>query len=124
MAFLDKVSDLGKNAMKKSGEAVETAKITLKINEVKSKIKDAEIELGKYYYSQYQSGIQLDNAAADICVKMKSMYDEIEELQQSRQEGAEKVTTSDSAVKFCPNCGAKLSGEAKFCGGCGGKVED
>jgi uncharacterized protein (DUF2164 family) len=123
MAFLDKVSDLGKNAVKKTSEAAEAAKVNLQIKEIKSKIKDTEIELGKFYYNQYQNGTQLEDSAMEICAKIKSMYNEIEGLDDSRQADTCK-TTSDSSVKFCSNCGAKLNSEAKFCGSCGGKVEE
>ncbi len=95
MAFLDKVSDLGKSAMKKAGEGVEAGKIALKINEEKGKIKDAEIELGKYIYSQYLNGAEYDST----------------------------TTATAEAGKFCPHCGVKQSGESKFCASCGGKLE-
>ncbi len=130
MAFLDKVSDLGKSAMKKAGEGVEAGKIALKINEEKGKIKDTEIELGKYIYSQYLNGTEFDATAKEMCVKIKDMYENIEELQKQREEVGQKddaaaptATPADGAGKFCPNCGAKQSGESKFCASCGGKLE-
>lgn len=130
MAFLDKVSDLGKSAMKKAGEGVEAGKIALKINEEKGKIKDTEIELGKYIYSQYLNGAEFDATAKEMCVKIKDMYENIEELQKQREEVGQKddaaapaATPAAGAGKFCPNCGAKQSGESKFCASCGGKLE-
>lgn len=131
MAFLDKVSDLGKSAMKKAGEGVEAGKIALKINEEKGKIKDTEIELGKYIYSQYSNGAEFDVTAKEMCAKIKDMYDNIEELQKQRDEvGKDEAaptmqasSVSAEAGKFCPNCGAKQSGESKFCASCGGKLE-
>lgn len=131
MAFLDKVSDLGKSAMKKAGEGVESGKLALKINEEKGKIKDVEIQLGKYIYSQYLSGAEFDAEAKEMCVKMKDMYENIEELQKQRDEvgkdeAAPAMQASTAAAgegKFCPHCGAKQSGESKFCASCGGKIE-
>jgi NADH pyrophosphatase NudC (nudix superfamily) len=129
MAFLDKVSDLGKTAAKKSGEMFETTKINLKINEEKSKIKDVEIELGKYIYNQYLNGAEFDADAKEMCVKMKGMYENIEELARQRDEVGQKdsaaagVAEESGSGKFCPHCGAKQSGESKFCGSCGGKLE-
>lgn len=132
MAFLDKVSDLGKSAMKKAGEGVEAGKIALKINEEKGKIKDTEIELGKYIYSQYLNGAEFDSAAREMCDKIKEMYENIEELQKQRDEVGQKdesapaMQTSGAAAaagKFCPHCGAKQSGDSKFCASCGGKIE-
>lgn len=130
MAFLDKVSDLGKSAMKKAGEGVESGKLALKINEEKGKIKDVEIQLGKYIYSQYLNGAEFDATAEEMCVKMKDMYENIEELQKQRDEvgkddaaPAMQSTAPAQSGKFCPHCGAKQSGESKFCASCGGKIE-
>jgi len=128
MAFLNKVSDLGKSAIKKAGEGVEAGKITLKINEEKGKIKDLENELGKYYYQQYESGAALDDAASQICAQIKAKYEAIDELQRQRDGIGDKddyqtAPAQGAAGKFCPNCGAKQDGSSKFCGGCGGKLE-
>ena len=128
MAFLDKVQDLGKSAMKKAGEGVEAGKTALKINEEKGKIKDAEIELGKFYYNQYLSGVQLDAEAAAICAAIKGHYDNIEELQQHKEDitkdsSAEATVTVQAEGRFCPSCGAKQSSDSKFCASCGGKIE-
>ena len=132
MAFLDKVSDLGKSVGKKSGEMIETTKINLKINEEKSKIKDMENELGKYIYSQYSIGAEFDSTAKEMCAKIKNLYESIDEFQKQRDEVGQKdeveaavqsAPAAAGAGKFCPSCGAKQSGESKFCASCGGKLE-
>ena len=73
MAFLDKVSDFGKTVAKKSGEAMDTAKIKIKISDRKSNIKDLKIQMGNSVYEDFE-------AEADINVEaLKELYNKIKE---------------------------------------------
>lgn len=73
MAFLDKVTDFGKTVAKKSGEAVDTAKIKLKISDRKSQIKDYKIQMGNSIYEDFE-------AEGDINVEaLKELYNKIKE---------------------------------------------
>ena len=54
----------------------------------------------------------------------KKMCDEIEELVEAGRRGAPAeapAAAAAAAPKFCPNCGAPVSG-GKFCGNCGSKL--
>lgn len=54
MAFLDKLSDIGKSVAQKSGELVETGKISMDTRRKKEMQKTLKFELGKYIYQQIQ----------------------------------------------------------------------
>ncbi|WP_130863554.1 hypothetical protein [Bacilliculturomica massiliensis] len=83
MAFLDKVTDMGRTAAKKSEEMMDVAKTKLKISENKSIMKDFEIEIGKLVYAKYQKGEALDVQLLELCEKIKE-----KEAENSRLESA------------------------------------
>lgn len=83
MAFLDRVTDMGRTAAKKSGEMMDTAKTKLKISENKSIMKDYEIEIGKLIYAKYQKGEALDVQVMELCEKIKEKEAENDELERS-----------------------------------------
>ncbi|MEA4988488.1 MAG: hypothetical protein VB095_10550 [Anaerovorax sp.] len=83
MAFLDKMTDFSRSAMKKSEEVMETAKINLTISQKKSVIKDYQIESGKIIYTSYKNGATLETELAMLCEKIKLEEEEMKALQES-----------------------------------------
>ncbi|WP_206459051.1 hypothetical protein [Anaerovorax sp. IOR16] len=83
MAFLDKMTDFSRSAMKKSEEVMETAKINLKISQKKSVIKDYQVEIGKIIYTSFKNG-----ELAMLCEKIKLEEEEMGALQESLENEA------------------------------------
>lgn len=83
MAFLDKMTDFSRSAMKKSEGVMETAKINLKISQKKSIMKEHQIEIGKMMYASYKNGETLDSNVVGFCEKIKKEEEEMQALQES-----------------------------------------
>lgn len=83
MAFLDKMTDFSRSAMKKSEEVMETAKINLKISQKKSMMKEHQMEIGKIMYAAYKSGAILESEIGMLCEKIKAEEEEMQALQES-----------------------------------------
>ena len=84
MAFLDKVSDFGKTVAKKSGEAVDTAKIKIKISDRKGNIKDIKVQMGTAIYEAFEADAELDlEALKELYAKIKEEEAAIAELEAS-----------------------------------------
>ncbi|MBR6501032.1 MAG: hypothetical protein IKT25_05935 [Firmicutes bacterium] len=84
MAFLDKVSDFGKTVAKKSGEAVDTAKIKIKISDRKSNIKDLKVQMGTSIYEDFEAESDVNvEALKELYVKIKEEEAAIAELEAS-----------------------------------------
>lgn len=79
MAFLDKVSDLGKTVAKKSGEAMDVAKIKLKISDHKSQIKEYKIQMGTAVYNAYEAEGEPDSE------ELRELYSKIKEEEEAIQ---------------------------------------
>ena len=73
MAFLDKVSDFGKTVAKKSGEAVDTAKIKLKISDRRSQIKEYKVQMGTGIYDAFEADEEVN------LEELKVLYQKIKE---------------------------------------------
>ena len=84
MAFLDKVSDFGKTVAKKSGEAVDTAKIKIKISDRKSQIKEYKIQMGTSVYEDFEADGNVNvEALKELYQKIKEEEAAIAELEAS-----------------------------------------
>ena len=82
MEFLDKVSDFGKTVAKKSGEAVDTAKIKIKISDHKSQIKEIKVQMGNAIYDAFEAEADIDTEALKaLYVKIKDEETAIAELE-------------------------------------------
>ena len=84
MAFLDKMSDLGRTVAKKSGEAVDTAKIKLKISDHRSQIKEYKVQIGTSVYEAFEADGHPDGEALhQLYLKIKEEEAAINELEAS-----------------------------------------
>ena len=77
MAFLDKVSDFGKTVAKKSGEAVDTAKIKIKISDRKGNIKDIKVQMGTAIYETFEANGELDLEALKDAAQVPTVLQEM-----------------------------------------------
>ena len=84
MAFLDKLSDIGKSVAQKSGELVETGKISMDIKKKERDAKTLKFELGKYIYQQFKSGQEIDDKVRTICSEIDVVYAEIASLEKEK----------------------------------------
>ncbi len=95
MAFLDKLSDIGKSVAQKSGEFVETGKITMEIKKKERDAKTLKFELGKYIYQQFKSGHEIDDKVKAICSEIDVVYADIAALEKEK----ERVGSEEDEIK-------------------------
>lgn len=120
MAFLDKINDFAKTATEKTNNAIETTKLSAKIDSEQRTLNDIIRKIGEYYVARIDAGETLDEEVMAIYEgvlasrnKITEMRSEIESLK------APKAPAEDSSSKFCPYCGKELDVTAKFCLNCG-----
>ena len=120
MAFLDKINDFEKTATEKTNNAIETTKLSAKIDSEQRTLNDIIRKIGEYYVARIDAGETLDEEVMAIYEgvlasrnKITEMRSEIESLK------APKAPAEDSGSKFCPYCGKELDVTAKFCLNCG-----
>ncbi|MCI8284858.1 MAG: hypothetical protein HFE90_06275 [Firmicutes bacterium] len=81
MAFLDKLSDIGKSVAQKSGEIAESSKLTMNIKKKERDIKTVKFEIGTYIYQQYKNGVDFDEKITAFCKNIDELYREISQLE-------------------------------------------
>lgn len=135
MAFFDKLNDLAKSAGEKTSNAIESGKLSLKINSEEKKIAAACGKLGELLLAKLDAG---ETFGEDIMAVYSEItgcreliaatQEELENLKapkeaapEERTVAAEDTAAADNAAgtKFCIGCGAKLSADARFCPECG-----
>ena len=119
MEFFDKLGKKASEAYKmtadKTGKIAKETKLKLKMNELKSEIKEIYEEIGKKVYEKHlrEENISIKEELESECTKIDVLSDEIEQLLQQCLDLKDK--------KQCPKCYKEIEREAKFCPHCGEK---
>ena len=122
MAFLDKINDFAKAATEKTNNAIESTKLSAKIDMEHRTMNDIIRKIGEYYVAKIDSGEILDEEVMAIYQGVVSSRKKIEEMRAEIEALKAQKTVSEPAEggqKFCPFCGKELDISAKFCLNCG-----
>ena len=109
-----KIGDVAQNAAKVSGELVEITKINVNIKAEEDNINKIYNEIGRYYFGQFEAGVQLDEFIMDHCHKIKGYELHINDLK-------EKIKEIKN-IEICEVCGSETARTNTFCGKCGSKI--
>lgn len=110
-----KAAGLAQTAAKKSGDLVETTKLSLKIGTEESKIEKSLVEIGKLVLAAHKAGGEVSTDIWTICESIRASESVIAELK-------EKIRVIKK-IKLCANCGLEVERSSSFCSGCGAKLE-
>lgn len=113
--ILEMVTQTTKNAIKKSGEAVEVTKIRLAINSDKSKIKELKLQVGELMYEAYSGNASSGDEIEELCQEISELYKEIERKEQAIAE--------IKNLRRCSKCGANNEIDAYFCKKCAAELK-
>ena len=134
MALFDKLSDLAKNITEKTTDAIETGKLTNKINSEKNLAGEELKKIGAFYYEKYVESGEAAPEVLEFCESAKAHYDAADEAQaeidriRAESEAAKAAAAVSEPVSsapfgnICPECGKENGEGVKFCGGCGTKL--
>ena len=113
MGFFDdfgkKISSAGQEAIAKTKELADIAKINSSISDEENKIKTAYSEIGKKYFENHSEDSEEDYEAQIAVIK-----EAMEKIKAYEQQ----IVEIKGVVK-CPNCGAENSKTAASCATCG-----
>lgn len=113
MGFFDdfgkKISSAGQEAIAKTKELADVAKINSGISDEENKIKVAYSEIGKKYFENHSEDSEEDYEAQVAVIK-----EAMEKIKAYEQQ----IVEIKGVVK-CPNCGAENTKTAAFCATCG-----
>lgn len=108
-------NDLGKKTSKTTTKIAREAKLKMKINENKGKIKDLYEELGRKVYENHvrEENVDISEFINDDCSKIDVLSKEIED--------ARKEILVLNNKKMCKKCFAEIEKDSIFCPKCGEK---
>ena len=127
MDFLNKLGNIAnktyKSASQKTGELAKEAKIKMKMNENKAKIKDLYEEIGKIVYQKH-----INNDEVNIKEDLDTYCSQIDEVSKEQEKLQEELLTLKNK-RICENCYTEIELNVKYCPHCGfeqaeEKVED
>ncbi len=110
-----KATETFNSAAEKTNKIASEAKIRIKMNDCKSKIKDIYQDIGKIVYQKLvlDGQIEVKDDIEEQLTKIKEYTDQIEEY--------EKQILELTNLKQCENCKNKIDKNAKYCPECGAK---
>ena len=117
MNFLNKLGNIAnktyKSASQKTGEIAKEAKIKMKMNDNKGKIKDLYEEIGKIIYQKHIHGeeVKIEEDVNAYCKQIDELSKEIEKAQ-------EEVLALKNK-RICENCYVEIDLKSKYCPYCG-----
>ncbi len=144
MDYLDKIKqaaltvakkggELAKYAGEKASDTIEVTKLNTAIRAERSKIAQAQADIGKLVWDAFCEGEQFSEEVNALCESIKEAAavivlkeQEIETLKAPSEEeeqegcGCDEQCTCNPA---CVQCGEPLNYDARFCTSCGAKVE-
>ncbi len=137
MAFFDSLGKIAKTAADKTGDLVETGRLSAKISSQNSNIEKVKSKIGDYVWSQFEAGIQFDEQINALCAEIKGYTSIIDETKaeiaaiKEKDEKAESIeyrpepsNMDEKSFVFCSECGKQNNLGDKFCQGCGNKLQD
>ena len=117
MDFLNKLKNAAnktyKSASQKTGELAKEAKIKMKMNENKSKIKDLYEEIGKIIYQKH-----INKEEVKIKEDLDSYCSQIDEISKEQEKLQEEVLALKNK-RICENCYTEIELNVKYCPHCG-----
>ncbi|MBR3962430.1 MAG: zinc ribbon domain-containing protein [Oscillospiraceae bacterium] len=122
MAFFDKINDFAKTATEKTNNAIETTKLSAKIESEQRTLNDIIRKIGEHYVAKIDSGEVLDEEVMAIYEGVIESRNKIAEMRAEIEALKTPKPVSEPAEqeqKFCPYCGKQLDVSAKFCLNCG-----
>ena len=112
----NKVAETAKNAIKKSNELVEVAKINIAIGEAQSNIDNLLKDIGKVIYDAYKEGEYFVEEISSKCMEIDEIADSIDDLRN-------KLSQLKN-IKICSQCEKENERDAYFCSRCGYRMKD
>ena len=89
MDIFDKLTDLGQSlgqsVAKKSGELMESSKLSMAIRNKEKEIRAEKLEIGNLIYEMFKNGEVIDPEAAARCGKIDELYEVIADLEATRE---------------------------------------
>ena len=121
MEFLNKLKNVAnktyKNASQKTGELAKEAKLKMKMNENKAKIKDLYEEIGKIIYQKH-----IHEEEVKIKEDLNTYCSQIDEISKEQEKLQEEVLTLKNK-RICENCYTEIELNVKYCPHCGFEQE-
>lgn len=122
-----KANTLASEAASKANTAIETGKLSLKINNEEKKIDEFTLNIGELILDKLDNGETLDDEIMALYSSIQASREviagaraEIEAKRQAGEAGEADFTTAAA----CTSCGEPLAQDANFCSNCGTKVEE
>ena len=117
MALRDKLNILAAAATDKANSAIESGKLTYKVNTEEKKIEAFTLAIGDLLVDKLDNGEVFDD-------EIMALYASIQACRDVIHTALGNQAAKSPSLPTCASCGAELAETARFCSDCGAKVEE
>ena len=112
--FGKKVTQTSQDAMKKTKEFAEIAKLNTQISDEEKRLNKIYMNLGRLYYQLY--GNQPSLEFKDLCLAIEGSLKNVEHY--------EVMVNELRGIKRCESCGTEMPIDSTFCQTCGSRLNE
>ena len=116
MAIIDGIAKGMSDAVKKTGELTEAAKLRYALHSERAKLSKCFEKIGRLYYSYLRNG---KDTVSQIAVLLGEADESREKITLLKKQLAESQNKS-----LCPKCGNVVDEDSSFCPGCGTRLTE
>ncbi len=96
MELFDKVNEIAKSAVSKTGEVLEDTRLKAQILSDEKAIRELQAKIGAFYYKKFAAGEAIEDEVTEFCTAISGHLANIEEKKAAISAG--KRTASDSGA--------------------------
>ncbi len=99
MELFDKVNELAKTAVSRTGEVLEDTRLKTQILNDEKSIRELQAKIGAYYYKKFAAGEALDEEILEFCTAISVHLANIDEKKAALNAGKHGVSEKETSKK-------------------------
>ncbi len=99
MELFDKVNEIAKSAVSKTGEVLEDTRLKTQILNDEKSIRELQAKIGAFYYKKFAAGEAVEDEVTEFCTAISVHLENIDEKKAALNSGKRSVSEKETSKK-------------------------